>query len=850
MKSTFLAPLILLLSLGAFSQNANYLRLTLPAKNADISLIASLGIEAVYSCEGDQIILEVDKYEQRLLDDAGITYKVVIDDLENYYRQRNEGVDPRQVLDQMRQSKTFTIPEHFALGSMGGFFTYSEILQHMDNMATLFPDLISSKDTLPGLTVEGRPVYWQRISGNPQVKQNKPKVFYNALIHAREPASMQQLIFFMYYLLENYALDGEVKMLVDNLELYFVPCLNPDGYLYIESTNPEGGGMWRKNRKNNGNGIYGVDLNRNFGFMWGYDNFGSSPNPGSSTYRGTAPFSEPETQMIRDFTMEFDFNIVLNYHSYGSLLLHPYGYSSTVAPDYPYIRKAASAITEKNGYTFGTSQRLLYLVNGDATDWFYGDEELKPRMISFTPEVGTAQDGFWPEIDRIVELCVENLHANLMTAKLAGSYAEVFDSEEINIAEKSGDLEFGIKRLGLTDEPVEISIEPLTGNILSMQSSGVVDSLPLMEIVNETLTYTLCNGTFPGDRVEFVITLQNGFFSKSDTIRKIFGPVQQIFFDSCNDLTNWNAYSWHLSTANYSSPPSSFLNHNGNFYPNNGNGFIYSSSQTILTTQNDLWVSFKAQWDLDGGRDFVTFVVSKDNGMTWQPYGGRYTVNTFVNGEVIPLYQGETEEWVTEKILIHNITDQKVRFGFKFESDQRIGRTGFFFDDFEVLTANTSTQLHEIIVAEGWSGISSFLAPVHNNIQLLFGTDLNAVNLLSDGNAFFQPFNPGSNLTTWDSKNGYLIKADSSFVLVIDGYPEKSVMLEFEKGLNMLPVLTIDPIIPENIETMPPDAIIFITDACGLGVFWPQYDINTLGVLQPGRSYFIQLAEDATLILR
>jgi carboxypeptidase T len=70
----------------------------------------------------------------------------------------------------------------------------------------------------------------------------------------------------------------EVKNLVDNYELYFVPAVNPDGYKYNEQISPNGGGMWRKNRRNNG-GSFGVDINRNFGYMWGIDNNGSSPNP-------------------------------------------------------------------------------------------------------------------------------------------------------------------------------------------------------------------------------------------------------------------------------------------------------------------------------------------------------------------------------------------------------------------------------------------------------------------------------------------------------------------------------------------------------------------------------------------
>ncbi len=136
------------------------------------------------------------------------------------------------------------------------------------------------------------------------------------LIHAREGAGLMSVIYFMYYLLENYGSDPEVNYLVDSREMYFVPIINADGYVYNQLTNPGGGGMWRKNRKDVGNGCYGVDNNRNFGYMWGYDNIGSSPDPCAIDYRGTAAFSELENQAIRDFCNNHNFLIANNYHAY------------------------------------------------------------------------------------------------------------------------------------------------------------------------------------------------------------------------------------------------------------------------------------------------------------------------------------------------------------------------------------------------------------------------------------------------------------------------------------------------------------------------------------------------------
>ena len=140
------------------------------------------------------------------------------------------------------------------------------------------------------------------MSNNPSVDQPaKPQMLVTSLHHAREPGSLSAVIYYLSYLLENYSTDTHIKTIIDNTELYFVPCVNPDGYIYNITTYPGGGGMWRKNRRVNAGGSFGVDLNRNYGYNWGFDNVGSSPNGVSDTYRGASAFSEPETQAVRNF---------------------------------------------------------------------------------------------------------------------------------------------------------------------------------------------------------------------------------------------------------------------------------------------------------------------------------------------------------------------------------------------------------------------------------------------------------------------------------------------------------------------------------------------------------------------
>jgi hypothetical protein len=229
---------------------------------------------------------------------------------------------------------------------------------------------------------------------------------------------MATVIYFMYYLLENYGSDPEVTYLVNNRQLYFVPVLNPDGYVYNQQTNPNGGGFWRKNRRNNGGGSFGVDLNRNYGYQWGYNNSGSSPDPFDETYRGTGPFTEAETQAIRNFCESHNIKLALNYHTYGDLLIYPWGYINAFTPDHPVFLALAQDMTQYNGYAHGNSSQLLYDVNGGSDDWMYGEQTTKEKIFAMTPEVGSS---FWPNINQIYPLAQENIIPNLILAHGEGA---------------------------------------------------------------------------------------------------------------------------------------------------------------------------------------------------------------------------------------------------------------------------------------------------------------------------------------------------------------------------------------------------------------------------------------------
>ena len=302
---------------------------------------------------------------------------------------------------------------------MGGYLTLSEINAYIDSLVADHPDIVSQKYNL-GQTIEGRDMWAVKISDNPNLDEDEPEVLFTAAIHAREVITPLIIRNFAEYMTTNYGLGNpEVQNLVNNREIWLIFCCNPDGYYYNEYTDPNGGGMWRKNRRNNMDGYYGVDLNRNFGYQWGYDNDGSSPYTPDPTYRGPSAFSEPESQNLRDFHLAHDFIISVYFHSHSDLVLWPWGYDELYTDEEDLFSLIGDSAATFNGYTAGVVwDAINYTANGSTDDWIYYEQIMKNKTYAFTFEVG---DAFWPAPSEITEMCDENLGAMLFLSDLSGS---------------------------------------------------------------------------------------------------------------------------------------------------------------------------------------------------------------------------------------------------------------------------------------------------------------------------------------------------------------------------------------------------------------------------------------------
>ncbi|MBN2185647.1 MAG: immune inhibitor A [Candidatus Krumholzibacteriota bacterium] len=303
--------------------------------------------------------------------------------------------------------------------NLGDYHTYEEMIDELEDLSLLYPAL-TSLDTL-GTSIEGRYLLSIKISDNAGIDEDEPEVFIMGCNHARELMTVEISLHTARHLLENYGLDPEVTDLVDSREIWIAPMINPDGHVYVEENHKEPWyNWWRKNRRDNGDGTFGVDLNRNYGYMWGIDNVGSSPVTSNDLYRGTAPFSEPETQAVSDFCAGRNFVLSVSYHSYGELILFPWGYTYDLCDHHELFSALGDSMNSGLGYLV-TAGSGLYITNGSSDDWCYGETTAKNRIFGFTPEVNRYEEGgFCPPEELILPTCEKLLDLNLTLFRLAG----------------------------------------------------------------------------------------------------------------------------------------------------------------------------------------------------------------------------------------------------------------------------------------------------------------------------------------------------------------------------------------------------------------------------------------------
>jgi carboxypeptidase T len=303
-------------------------------------------------------------------------------------------------------------------GINGAYHSTLELETDLRILERDHPGLASVREI--GESLEKRPIYALKISDNVSVDEGEPAALFVGCHHAREWISVEVPFLFGKYLLENYELSPEVRVLVDASEIWIVPIANPDGLEYSIHVYR----YWRKNRRANADGTYGVDINRNYGYAWGFDDIGSSGSPGSDVYRGRGPFSEPETAAIRTLFLAHDFRAMISFHSFAQDILSPWGFTTEPAPSDAELNAVAAAMAgliagvRGTVYSYGQGSRLLYLTNGDTVDWTYSIAGAPSYTIELPP-VDIDHGGFFNDEAAIGTIFGETLPAMLYLTRYA-----------------------------------------------------------------------------------------------------------------------------------------------------------------------------------------------------------------------------------------------------------------------------------------------------------------------------------------------------------------------------------------------------------------------------------------------
>ncbi|NXP15637.1 CBPB1 Carboxypeptidase, partial [Thinocorus orbignyianus] len=349
----------------------------------DSVTLVSPKMEVDFRVEAD-ISSEVEDF----LKESGMEYRVLIDNLQ-------------AAVDAQFDSKARTTGHSYEK-----YNNWETIAAWTADIAAQNPNLVTR--SVIGETYEGRPMYLLKVGKS---GSNKKAIFMDCGFHAREWISPAFCQWFVKEAVETYGKDTVMTTLLNSLDIYVLPVVNIDGYVYTWTNDR----MWRKTRsKNSGSRCIGTDPNRNFNAGW--CTLGASRSPCDATYCGSAPESEKETKALADFIREHLSTIkaYVTIHSYSQLLLFPYSYAYKLPSNYEELntiaREASKQLTSlyNTKYTYGPGATTIYPAAGGSDDWSY-DQGIK---YSFTFELrDTGRYGFVLPESQIKPTCEETLLA-------------------------------------------------------------------------------------------------------------------------------------------------------------------------------------------------------------------------------------------------------------------------------------------------------------------------------------------------------------------------------------------------------------------------------------------------------
>ncbi|MGQ9818278.1 MAG: M14 family zinc carboxypeptidase, partial [bacterium] len=316
-------------------------------------------------------VYRLNKYDITIID-AGKDYAKALVDDSKIELLRNAGYRVEILIEDYKAYKD-------EIFSRGFYHTYAQVYAVLDSFVNNYPN-ICHLDTI-GLSIQGRAIWAMRVTDNPLIEEYEPEIRLAGNMHGDEHIGTEITLYFLRYLLTNYATNPQVQNLVNNREIWILPTLNPDGKV--------------ANTRYNANGI---DLNRDYGYMWG----GSGGSP--------SPLSQIENQHYMQHLLANNITLEYNYHSAAYYVNYLWDYHPADPPDSQFIillsqiYADSANLTPINGYDW-------YQVLGSLQDYTFGTSGALAWTIETDEPSGSSQ---------IDQICYDNRDALMDMCNRAG----------------------------------------------------------------------------------------------------------------------------------------------------------------------------------------------------------------------------------------------------------------------------------------------------------------------------------------------------------------------------------------------------------------------------------------------
>jgi hypothetical protein len=629
-----------------------------------------------------------------------------------------------------------------------GYRSYSQMMAELNTLATQHSDIMTLVTLGTGWGAQyyadgynnyadyNHEIVAVKVSGNPTQDEDEPALFFCGAHHAREPLSVETTMSVLLDVLTSYGSDTFITDIVDNTAIWFVPMLNPDGHKVVWDQLDV---WWRKNIRDNnnnhtfstdnyyGSGNDGVDLNRNYGFSWGYMSASDAIN--SVTYHGPEAFSEPETQLFRDLLTAHPFVAGISYHTYSELVLYPYGYIGNIsAPDVQELSALAIEMAEliqadNGGHYTPQPSWALYPASGGLDDWAYGAR----GIFSYTVELGTS---FIPNATTAASIAqrirpagrklMERVTKSMLTGHVydavtrtpivATVYVEGIDNSPVNRAPYRSQMPYGryYRLLPPGDWNVRIYAEgylPLDAMVTISDTEVTVLDAELFSVGQETLTVRITTfGEVPvqGASLEFLNTDYEAMISDADgyivipdfnlgyydmRVSKpgfetiftsyaitepylvfLFSDYPYISYDFEASLSGWTTNGgWGLSTQqSYNGAKSLADSPTGN-YLNNVDSYAKLAAPVNLSSFVNVSLSFYVKSSIWQDGDYCALEFSTDNN----------------NWNTLDYYDGSFA-WTQKTYNLNGLIGQQLYLRFHMVTNNYQSMDGIYIDDFRI----------------------------------------------------------------------------------------------------------------------------------------------------------------------